>query len=217
MNHDFFANAGDDYEVPKSDAPYLKFKEPGTYKFRLLDKPIFGWEGWVIADGKDKPIRFDFNEKPTDVSRFKRGELNHFWAMPVWNFHTNRVEVLSLTTKSIQTAIEGYARNEDWGSPLSYNLTVTREGTTKENTKYTTMPSPHSELQDDIKAAWNQVKAEGFDITAILRDEDPFNPATKRAQTAPPPPQTYQPAPTPAEDLTQEDTEPRYIEEEPPN
>lgn len=178
---DFFANAPENYEVPKSESRYMKFKEPGKHKFRILEKPIFGYEGWKTIEGKDKPYRFKMSDKPTDLSQFKRGELNHFWAMPVWNFKTERVEILSFTTKSIQSTIESYARNEEWGSPLGYNITVTREGTGKEDTKYSTIASPHSPLTEEIELAWADVKKEGFDITQLYKDNDPFKPTDKPA------------------------------------
>lgn len=176
--NDFFANAPANYEVPKSEGKYMKFKAPGKYKFRILEKPIFGFEAWKAVDGKDVPVRFKMDQKPADLSAFRNGQLNHFWAMPVWNFNTGHVEVLSFNQKSIQSDIEAYARNEDWGSPLTYNLTVTREGTTKEDTKYSTVASPHNELPEEAKAAWEKVQAEGFNIAELFTDGDPFKPAT---------------------------------------
>lgn len=175
-NDDFFANAPQDYEVPKGDTKYLKFKEPGQYKFRILEKPVFGWEGWKIIDGKDTPFRFALADKPKDTTNFKNGELNHFWAMAVYSFNDERVMILSFTTKSIQQAIERYARDEEWGSPLGYNITVTREGTKKNDTKYNTIASPHSELDEEAKKAWDEVKFDGFDINELFHDADPFAP-----------------------------------------
>ena len=57
-SNDFFANAPANYEVPKSEGKYMKFKTPGKYKIRILEKPIFGFEGWKVVDGKDIPMRF---------------------------------------------------------------------------------------------------------------------------------------------------------------
>jgi|GEM_PF-3562791 len=174
----------------------MKFKTPGKYKFRILEKPIFGFEGWKVVDGKDIPMRFKMDEKPADVSAFKNGQLNHFWAMPVWNFNTGHVEILSFTQKGIQADIEGYARNEDWGSPLTYNLTVTREGTGRDDTKYSTVASPHNELPDEAKAAWAEVQANGFNIAELFVDGDPFKPSTPApAPQAPQAVPAAQPAP----------------------
>jgi len=180
---DFFGNAPSDYEVPKSDSQYMSFKTPGTYKFRILQAPIFGYTGWKIIDGKNTPFRFPMDQKPKDTSAFKEGKLTHFWAMPVFNLNTGKVEVLEVTQKSIQESIEVYARSE-WGSPLGYNLIVTREGTGRDDTKYTTMNTPISELSDEGKAAWEKTQAAGFDITELYRDGNPFEP-TSAPEAAP--------------------------------
>jgi hypothetical protein len=175
---DFFGNAPSNYEVPKSEGRYMRFKVPGNYKFRILQKPIFGFEGWKVVDGKDTPVRFPMDQKPTDLTPFKRSEVNHFWAMPVYNFNTEQVEVLQINQKGIQGAIESYARNEDWGSPLNYNLTVTREGTGLEDTRYTTVASPHSPLPGAANAQWNEVQKEGFNIAELYTGGEPFKPTT---------------------------------------
>lgn len=192
---DFFGNAPTNYEVPKSDSRYMSFKTPGTYKFRILQAPIFGWAGWKIVDGKNTPFRFSMDQKPSDTSSFKEGKLNHFWAMPVFNWNTAKVEVLEITQKSIQESIEGYARSE-WGSPLKYNLIVTREGTGRDDTKYTTMNAPISELPEEAKQAWAEVQAAGFNILELFKGGEPFEPSAP----APAAPETVEPAPvaTPA-------------------
>jgi len=161
----------DDYEVPKGASMYMKF-EQGDNKFRIIQKPIFGWEGWVVEDGKDVPKRFPFNERPVDVREFKDQRLNHFWAMAVWNFQTKSVEVLEITQKTIQKTIESLARNEDWGSPLDYSITVTREGE-KLETKYTVTPSPKAETPKEIVDTFKEMT--DFDITRLFDGGDPFS------------------------------------------
>jgi hypothetical protein len=175
-NDDFFANAPTNYEVPKGDSKYMKF-EQGDNKFRILEKPIFGWEGWEAgSDGKDTAKRFKYDAKPVDLRPFRNQRLNHFWAMPVWNYKSQAVEVLQITQKSILGAIESLCRNEDWGSPLTYNLTVNKTGTTKEDTKYQVSPAPHKAVAQEVVDAFAKVKAAGFDITALYDGGDPFAP-----------------------------------------
>lgn len=168
----FFDNAGENYEVPATPGKYVKF-EDGDNKVRILEKPIFGWEGWVVEDGKDKPVRFKFNEKPTDLRKFKNQKLSHFWAMPVYNFALENVQVWEITQKTIQQAIEGLARNEDWGSPLEYNLTINKKGRDLE-TKYVVTPSPKNELKGEALTLWKQTKDAGFDINRLFEGNDPF-------------------------------------------
>ncbi len=175
MKDNFFGNAGDNYEVPKSQGKYVKF-EQGDNKFRILEKPIFGWEAWTTPDSENpngKPVRFKFNEKPTDLRNFKGQNVKHFWAMPVWNFKLESVQVLEITQKTIQQAIESLARNEDWGSPLEYNITINQQGKDLE-TKYIVNPSPHTELKEEAVEAWKGVKEAGFNINNLFDGEDPF-------------------------------------------
>jgi len=158
----------EDYEVPVGESNYMKWIE-GDNKFRILQKPIFGWEGW-----KDKvPHRFPMDEMPTDLVQYKDSQVNHFWAMPVWNFTTERVEVLEITQKGIQGAIAGYANNEDWGSPLAYNITVNRKGTTMSDTEYSVTPSPKTDVPLEARAAFDEMT--DFEITRLFNGGDPFS------------------------------------------
>lgn len=174
QSDDFFANAPENYEVPKGESRYMRF-EVGDNKFRILQKPVFGWEGWQHdSEGKDKPVRFRMDNKPADTTPFRDGRINHFWAMPVWNFKTKSIEVLQITQKTVQQSIENFARSEDWGSPLGYSITVTKEGTTRDNTKYHVAPSPHQPLPEEVAKEFEQLKADGFDMTRLFDGGDPF-------------------------------------------
>jgi hypothetical protein len=178
MTDDFFSNAPENYEVPKNDSAYMKF-EQGENKFRILEKPIFGWEAWEPGtDGKDKPVRFKMDARPTDASPFRNGRINHFWAMPVWNFKNKRVEILQITQKTILASIENLARNEEWGSPLTYSIAVTKKGTTKEDTEYQVAPMPHKPVPEDVADAFKEIKAKGFNMNELYKGGDPFKPST---------------------------------------
>lgn len=171
-----------------------------------------------MVDGKNTPFRFPMNEKPTDVSSFKEGKVNHFWAMPVYNFNTNRVEVLEVTQKTVQEAIETYARSE-WGSPLKYNLTVTREGTGRDDTKYTTINGPQSELPPEAQQAWADVQAAGFNILELFKGGEPFEPSTPAPAAPAATPQAAEPAPaaTPAPQPAADVPEEPQDNAQPPN
>lgn len=164
----------DDYKVPAGESKYMRF-EQGANKFRILQKPIFGWEAWSMPDSENpngKPIRFRMEEKPVDLREYKNQRISHFWAMPVWNFQTGQIEVLELTQKSILRAIEALARNEDWGSPLEYNITVSREGENMD-TKYQVTPSPKNEMPEEATTAFADLK--DFNIERMFEGGDPFS------------------------------------------
>jgi len=161
-------NLPDDYDVPTSNGGYMKFTK-GENIFRILDEPILGWEGWVeTPDGKE-PKRFRMDEKPEDTSDFRDG-LQHFWAMPVWNYDQEEVQVLQLTQSTIQQAIKAYYADEDWGDPTEYDINVNREGDGLE-TSYQVTPKPHSELSDAVKTAWEETN---INLDALYTGDDPF-------------------------------------------
>src|SRR3989304_1467359 len=119
------------YSVKSGDSNYMKF-EKGENRFRILEKPIIGYEIWIDK----KPLRFRLNEaiphekadKAASQVEDGRAFVKEFWAMPVWDYKTESVRILEITQKRILKAIETLARNAKWGSPLGYDLVVTRSG-----------------------------------------------------------------------------------------
>ena len=134
------------YESPTGTSNYMKFKK-GENKFRILSKPIIGWLDW-----KDKkPMRFEMDSKPkTPVDPTKA--IKHFWAMIVWNYFEEAVQVLEVTQVSVQNAITAFAKDEDWGAPFTYDIKVTRTGEMMD-TEYSVIASPKKVLTDVIKKA----------------------------------------------------------------
>lgn len=153
------------YEVPESSG-FLKFKE-GETRFRIISKPILGWEDW-----KDKkPIRFKFDEKPQKPIDPAK-PIKHFWAMAVWDYQANRVAILEITQKGIQTTLRGLAQDPDWGDPSQYDIKVERKGSGME-TEYEVKPVPHKPLTEEIKAACAETKVY---LEALYVAGDPFVP-----------------------------------------
>lgn len=154
-----------DYEPPKGESRYLKFQS-GVNKFRILSKPIIGWEDWE----NKKPLRFKMNEKPEkpiDPSR----PIKHFWAMIVWDFDAECIKILEITQITIQQNITALTRDPDWGSPFGYNIKVERQGE-KMDTKYTVIASPPSEITEEIREAYKNVPV---NLEALYEGEDPFD------------------------------------------
>src|SRR3990167_9896089 len=143
----------DEYEVPAGEDRYMKF-EMGENKFRILASPILGWEYWNADEkGGRKPLRFRMDEE-IDVSTLDEPDkAKHFWAMPVWNYKQEKVQILEITQKGIQRTLRALAKDKEWGSPLEYNISVVRTGESLQ-TVYETMPSPHKPLDEKIKKAY---------------------------------------------------------------
>lgn len=176
MNDPFNPESG--YEAPKGDSKYLKF-EKGTTKFMPLASAIVGYEYW---NTEGKPVRL--TEKPetlpadlrNDPRTGKPESIKHFWAFPVFDYADSRVKVLEITQKGIQTTILEHARNPEWGSPvLRYSFTVKRDGDGLD-TEYTVMANPAPvQIPTEIVTAWEQARADGFDINRLFTGGDPFS------------------------------------------
>lgn len=161
----------EDYEVPQPPSQYMKLQQ-GQNRFRALSKPIIGYKVWTTnEDGKRQPKRFRMDEN-IPVGIIEPGEsTKHFWAFVVWNYDASSVQILEITQKSIQKALVEYGKNEDYGSMLNYNVTITKTGE-KLDTEYTVMPSPPKPLDNVIKEAY---EAMNINLEALFDDGDPFS------------------------------------------
>jgi hypothetical protein len=160
----------DGYRVPDAESGYMKF-EQGENAFRILSRPIIGNEYWTTdEDGNKKPVRKKMGEK-IPIGEID-DSLKHFWAMVVWNYKIQRIQILEITQKGIQRSIKAYADNPKWGSPLSYDLVVTRDGEDMQ-TKYQVISEPHSELNEDQKISWESV-GKKISLNALFDGNDPF-------------------------------------------
>jgi hypothetical protein len=91
--------------------------------------------------------------------------------MPVWNYKLGVVQILEITQKGIQATLKGLVKNEDWGSPTGYDITIVREGETMQDTKYEVIPSPPRELSKDIK---DEFESMHINLDALYEGLDPF-------------------------------------------
>lgn len=164
-----------DYTVPTS-GNYTKL-EDGANKVMILGSAILGYEYWNLDN---KPVRMKERPAttPADIrieKDGKQGNVKHFWAFPVWNYRTKKVEVLEITQKVIMGQLQNLAHSEDWGDPITtYAITITRTGQGFD-TEYSVTPSPKAEFPADIGAAWDKAKRDGFEITRLFEGGDPFN------------------------------------------
>lgn len=168
MENNGFLPAG--YEVPASPSNYFKLQD-GENTFRVLSSAVVGFEYW---NTENKPIRLKEmpDGMPSDI-RVDKGvvsKIKPFWAFVVWNYQTKQIQILQLNQKSIMTPIKALVDNKKWGDPKGYDITITRSGEGLE-TEYSTMPNPHSELDTEIKNAFEGKK---IDLSALFEGLDPF-------------------------------------------
>lgn len=154
-----------DYEQPKTTSSYMKFQE-GENRFRILSKPIIGWQDWTEDK---KPVRFRFSEKPDRPINPKKA-VKHFWAMIVYNYAAKDVNVLEITQATIQSAITNLIKDAEWGEPYNYDIKVTRSGEGMD-TEYSVAPSPHKPLTQEIVDAYI---AKPCSLEKLFNNGDPF-------------------------------------------
>lgn len=148
----------EDYNLPSSGSDFMKL-EKGENLFRVLSKPVMGWEYWTEDN---KPVRSvqPFTEIADNAKKDKEGKVQkpkHIWIMAVWDYTKKGVKILTVTQKKVQEAILNLANDADWGSPMKYDIKVVREGDGLE-TKYALSPKPQKELAPEIVAAYEEVK-----------------------------------------------------------
>ena len=145
----------------------------GANQFRIVGSfedgtNIQGMLGWgEDEEGKRKPYRWKVGE---DAPRKFAENPKQFFALLVWNYDEECLQVLELTQAKLRTEIVTLAKDEDWGDPRKYDLKIVRNGEGLE-TSYAMTPSPHKKRSDEINAA---VKAMKINLEALFTGDDPF-------------------------------------------
>lgn len=154
-----------DYKIPVSGGKYFK-PQDGKNKLRILTSPILGTVGWDKSGLKPAPVRCRMKEKLPDGLESPK----HFWAMVVFDYADSSVKIWEITQQTIQKAIRELATDEDWGSPVEYDLTVTRTGSGME-TEYMVNPTPKKALSNEAQVAF---KSMTINLEALYAGDDPF-------------------------------------------
>lgn len=162
MNDNFFPDA--DY-APADTSKYTKFPV-GDIKVRALSSAIVGYE---YFDTEKKVYR---SKEPFEETPGIEGDVKEFWAFVVYNYTAKRIQIMEINKKSLMDQMMNYIKNPDWGSPKGYDLTITRKGSTKNDTKYTLVASPHKPADPKILEQFINMK---IDITEMFAGGDPFS------------------------------------------
>lgn len=163
-------------EIPSAPSNYTKFKS-GDNKIRILDSAIVGYELWVNG----KPVRnktkaeFTSEELATaDINSFtgKKKTPQYFWAFPVWNYETEKVEILEVTQTTVMRGIEGCLGDEDYGEdPTNYDLVISRDDD-KDPVAYSVRPKPPKAMDEKIRKMYELMT---INLEALFEGEDPFS------------------------------------------
>ncbi len=155
----------ENYEVPEKASGYMRFKN-GVNRFRVLDHAIIGYEWWEnTEDGGRKPFRVH-NETEIPAG----AEAKHFWAFPVWNYDDKKVQILEITQSTIQKMMMALIANKKWGSPIEYDIVISKTGE-KLETEYQLTPDPKEPLAPEITKAYKETY---IDLQALYAGTNPF-------------------------------------------
>jgi hypothetical protein len=153
------------YQAPKNSSDgYMKL-QPGENKLRILSAPVIGWEAW----SNNKPLRYKMDDKP--VSMDKEKPVRHFWAMIVWNYGEEKIQILNITQATIRNCLEALSNDVEWGAPFYFDVKIIKSGE-KMDVEYMVNPLPHRPVRQDIINAFN---ARPANLEALFDNLDPFD------------------------------------------
>lgn len=150
------------YEAPKTEGGYYKLQK-GENRFRIMSPAVVGYEYWNTSN---KPVRSREGWEETPADMREDSKIKWFWAFVVYNYEAGRPQIMEITQKTIQSAIEAYTLNKKWGDVREYDLVITRTGDGLE-TEYTVIAEPHSEAP---KADISKI-----DLESLFAGADPFS------------------------------------------
>lgn len=163
--------------VPESPSSYMRFKS-GENKIRIVGSAIVGNELWVSG----KPVRKTTKEIFTqdelnnaDINKFtgKQKTPVYFWAFPVLNYETKKVEILEVTQRKVIEGVEGYLNDPDYGpDPKNYDLVIVRNDES-DPVSYSVRAKPPKELPADIQE-YVQDEVSGINMKALFEGKDPW-------------------------------------------
>ncbi len=159
--------------IPAGVSNYMKLTDPEN-KFRVLDSAITGFELWVNG----KPVRMKKNEftisqlDNADINKFtgKKKIPQYFWAFPVFDYKTDKIEILEVTQVSVMRGIEDYLNDPDYGDPKEYDLIVVRDDES-DPVKYRVKAKPPKILDEGIKQLYKDTP---INLNALYKGENPF-------------------------------------------
>lgn len=168
-----------DYEEPIKYGNYMKLEE-GENKFRILSEGVVGseaWEEYEDEEGREKrrPYRTLEGEK-MEMGRID-SEPKIFEAYFVYNYKASKIQILNLTQKTVARGIRKFTKDESWGSPLNYDLVITKTvgNNPRYDTKYSVIAKPPFVLDSNIQKQWEQSGFSKNYLYLLFANLDPFS------------------------------------------
>lgn len=162
------------YKGEPDTGKYMRFKQ-GENRFRVLSSAIIGMEYWKETKDGRKPVRYHMGEdapiKELDVDKEGNKIMpKHFWSFVVFSRDSETIQILQINQRTIRDGISAYVKNDKWGSPLQYDLVISRDGEGME-TKYSVIAEPKEELDEGITALYESMDIK---LNKLFDGGDPF-------------------------------------------
>lgn len=123
---------------------YFKFKD-GDNKIRILTSPIV-WYVYFNVDNKPTRSR-EVIKDPSDIK--EDGKVKQFRAMWIRNYDEKKIQVMEITQASIKQQLTWFINDEDYGSPLEYDMKINRTGKSLD-TEYQVKPLSKTPVSAEI-------------------------------------------------------------------
>lgn len=161
MSDQFFPEGFEPQSGGQSDR-FLKIKDEA--RVRVLAPPYIYFQGWKEQDGKPKPVR-SWQPFPSDAGPWKEAP-KQVVGLFVWDVQEDGVKFWEVTQVGIQRELYNLSKDADYGSPLLYDLKISKTGSGKES-KYTVRPMPPKPMPAMVIDAWN-AEAPTIDLQAYM-------------------------------------------------
>lgn len=156
----------DGYEKLKTQSKWLRLQElpAGEYKFRIVQKPVCGFEDW-----KDKkPYRYRIGQEPKQ-SFDPSNPMKKFWTVYWWDYTQQRLVGTTIVSLAVINGLTKLAEDEDWGNFLNYDVKIIKE--TKGKIVYSVMGLPAKALSSAINEAMDAYPA---NMQMVFEGKDPW-------------------------------------------
>lgn len=163
------------YKIPKEVGTFFKMTYEGIYKVRILTpaEQLVSYFTIFEEDYSDNQKRPKKTCIPDTGSGFQPENSKKTWALLVWNYLENCVQVWDITQLSIHNTLTTLAMSEtkfDW---TKYDIEIRRQGTDQKNTRYELIPADNSQL--DLSIHLQSIhKIPNFDLTKMAYGQNPI-------------------------------------------
>ena len=178
------ASGGGDYLNPS------KIRAGGSVRFHITsEEPTEFFECWgETADGSVKPFRFSAEPSPADIEAemgpsYQR-RMNREGSSPepvkmviafwVFNYDTQKIELCSLSQKSLIRELDQITQMEDYHPLSDFDMIMGKEGSGL-TTVYSLKAVPRKkDAVTAVETAVTAAEAAGYSINNLLTGDNPF-------------------------------------------